>query len=205
LRLASIAALLITAATLAAHAAEIPSGEHLLLRMVNSISSRTSEPGDYFYARTASPISVNDRIVVPVNSYVQGSVTFSERSGKVKGRAQLGLRLEKLTLRNGRTYAFTPVLSSVDAAGTGQKLDGDENIVRQGPDHGSDAGKIVFTAGSGAALGAIVDRSWKGAGIGAGIGGAVGLATVLLTRGREVKLPQGSSLDVVFDRPLRLD
>jgi hypothetical protein len=30
------------------------------------------------------------------------------------------------------------------------------------------------------------------------------LATVLVTRGREVELRQGSSLDVVFDRPLLL-
>lgn len=186
-------------------AVEIPAGEHLLLRMVNSISSRTAEPGDYFYSRTASPISVSDRIVVPVGSYVQGSVTFSQRSGKVKGRAQLGLRLEKLTLPNGQTYKFTPVLSSVDAAGSGQKLDRHENVVRQGPDQGADAGRIFFTAGSGAALGAIVEGGWEGAGIGAGIGGGVGLASVLLTRGRVVSLPQGSTLEVVFDRPLRLD
>ncbi len=173
--------------------------------MVNSISSRTAAPGDYFYSRTASPITDGDRIVVPVGSYVQGSVTFSERSGKVKGRALLGLRLEKLTLPSGKTFQFTPVLSSVDAAGGGQKLDRDENRIRQGQDHQADARKVLFTAGTGAVVGAFVENGWEGAGIGAGIGGGVGLATVMLTRGREVSLPQGSSLDVVFDRPLRLE
>ena len=44
-----------------------------------------------------------------------------------------------------------------------------------------------------------------GAGIGAGAGGAVGLATVLLTRGREVELRQGSTVDVVFDRTVSVD
>jgi hypothetical protein len=30
------------------------------------------------------------------------------------------------------------------------------------------------------------------------------LATVLLTRGREVELRQGTALDVIFDRPVAL-
>jgi hypothetical protein len=33
----------------------------------------------------------------------------------------------------------------------------------------------------------------------------VGLASVLLTRGREVELRQGSTIDVVFDRPVKVD
>jgi hypothetical protein len=56
----------------------------------------------------------------------------------------------------------------------------------------------VAREGSGIGAGA-------GAGIGAGAGAAVGLATVLLTRGREVELRQGTSLDVVFDRPVALE
>jgi len=54
-------------------------------------------------------------------------------------------------------------------------------------------------------IGGLADRSWKGAGIGAGAGSAVGLATVLLTRGREVDLAQGSTIDVVFERAVALD
>jgi hypothetical protein len=33
----------------------------------------------------------------------------------------------------------------------------------------------------------------------------VGLARVLMTRGKEVELRHGSSLDVVFDRPVTLE
>src|ERR1035441_9531608 len=64
-------------------------------------------------------------------------------------------------------------------------------------------GKAAGAAG--AAIGGMADRSWKGAGIGGGAGSAVGLATVLLTRGREVELRQGSTIDVVFDRPVTID
>ena len=67
-----------------------------------------------------------------------------------------------------------------------------------------DAGRIAILAGSGAGIGGIADHAWKGAGIGAAIGGAVGLATVMMTSGKEVDLRQGTTLDVVFDRPVTL-
>jgi hypothetical protein len=180
-------------------AAEIPQGAHALLRLVNSISTRTAREGDYVYMKTATPIAVNGQVVVPVDSYVQGVVTASRRSGRVKGRAELAIRIENLTLPNGTIVKVAPHLSSVDSEGTEQQVD-KEGTVKQGGSKEADAGRIASLGGAGAAIGGIADRSWKGAGIGAGAGGAVGLATVLLTRGREVDLRQGSTVDVIFER-----
>jgi len=196
---------LIAVAWLAADGAEIPQGAHVLLRMENSINTRTAQEGDFVYLRTASPISVGGQIAAPSGSYVQGVVTESKRSGRVKGRAQLAIRLESLTLESGKVFKFSPHLSSVDSGETGQKVSGRENAIEQAPDTGKDAQRIAIWAGSGAALGGLTDRSWKGAGIGAGAGSAVGLATVLLTRGKEVELRHGATLDVVFDRPVALE
>src|SRR3984893_3297797 len=187
------------------NAAEIPQGAHLLLRMENSLSTRTAREGDYVYLRTASPISLDGKIVVPVGSYVQGVVAQSKRSGRVTGRAQLAIGLETLTLAQGRVVKFAPHLSSVDSGDSGQKVTGNENVVEQEPDRGHDAARIAILAGTGASLGGIADRSWRGAGIGAGAGSAVGLATALLTRGKEVELRQGSTLDVVFDRAVAIE
>jgi hypothetical protein len=186
-------------------AAEIPQGAHVLLRMEISVNTRTAQDGDYVYLRTAVPIAVAGEIAVPAGSYVQGVVTEAKRSGRVKGRAQLAIRLETLTLGSGRVYKFAPHLSAVDSGETGQKVVGAENTVEQAPGKGQDAERIAILAGTGAGIGGIADRSWKGAGIGAGVGSAVGLATVLLTRGKEVELRQGSTLDVVFDRPVSLE
>jgi hypothetical protein len=185
-------------------AAEIPAGTHVLLRMENSLSSRTAQSGDYVYLRTAVPIVEAGQTVVPAGSYVQGVVTGSRRSGRVKGRAELAIRLETLTLGNGKVYQFAPHLSSVDSEESGQKVVGKENAVEQAAGKGRDAGRIAFFTGSGAAIGGLATETVRGAGIGAGVGSAVGLATVLLTRGREVNLRQGSTLDVVFDRPVEL-
>jgi hypothetical protein len=198
-------ATLVTALVSAASAAEIPQGAHVLLRMENSLSTRTAQEGDYVYLRTAVPITNANEIAVPEGSYVQGVVTEAKHSGRVKRRAQLAIRLETLTLASGKVYKFTPHLSAVDSGETGQKVVGAENAVEQAPGKGQDAQRIAILAGTGAGIGGLATESWKGAGIGAGVGSAVGLATVLLTRGKEVELRHGSTLDVVFDRPVSLE
>jgi hypothetical protein len=185
-------------------AADIPAGTHVLLRMENSLSSRTAQPGNFVYLRTVVPIAAAGQIIVPVGSYVQGVVTGSKRSGRVKGRAELAIRLETLTLGSGKVYQFAPHLSSVDSDESGQKVVGAENNVDQAPGKGQDAGRIAILAGTGAGIGGLATETVRGAGIGAGVGSAVGLATVLLTRGKEVDLRQGATLDVVFDRGVEL-
>jgi hypothetical protein len=196
--------LLVLVAALPLSAAEIPQGAHCLLRLVNSISTRTASEGDYVYMKTATPIVHDGQIVVPEGSYVQGVVSQSKRSDRVQGRASLAIRIETLTLPSGKVVKVNPHLHSVDSDGTEQKVD-KEGSVNQGGTKGADAARIATTAGAGAALGAIVDQGAKGAGIGAGAGGAVGLATVLLGRGREVELKQGFTVDVTFERAVPID
>ncbi len=187
-----------------APAADIPAGAHLLLKMVNSVSTRTAKEGDQVYLQTASPIAADGRILVPVGTYVQGTVAEAKRSGRVKGRAEIALHLETLTLASGQAFKIAPHLASVDSGETGQQID-NEGAVKQSGTKLQDAGRIAILAGTGAAIGGIATRSWSGAGIGAGVGGAVGFATTLLTRGKEVDLRAGSTLDVVFDRSLPLE
>jgi hypothetical protein len=186
-------------------ASEIPQGSHVLLRMVNHVSTRTAREGDYVYLRTASPISSNGAIVVPEGSYVQGVVSHSKQSGRVKGKAELGIRIETLTLPGGKVIKLTPHLSSVDSQETSQKVDSKEDQIKQGGSKGADVVRVGELAGAGAAIGAVVDRTWTGAGIGAGAGAGVGLASVLLSRGKEVDLRQGSTIDVVFDRAVAIE
>ncbi len=120
----------------AAMAAEIPKGAHVLLRLENSVNTRTAQKGDFVYLRTAVPIANAGVIAVPAGSYVQGVVTDARRSGRVKGRAQLAIRLETLTLASGKVYKFAPHLSAVDAGETGQKVVGGRERHRAGAQPG---------------------------------------------------------------------
>ena len=181
----------------------VPVGTRLPLVLHNAITTRNAQPGDPVYLETLFPIVQNDKILIPAGSYVQGEVLEAKRPGRVKGRGELRLRLTSMILPNGYTVSFTAVPQN---AGTG----GNESVDKEGTIKGDtnkagDAGTIIGDTGVGTAIGGIAGRSGEGAGIGAGAGLAAGLITVLLTRGPELELPRGTTLDIVLDRELRLD
>src|SRR5665213_2617669 len=146
---------------LSAGAAEIPKGTHVLLRMMNSVSTRTAAEGNQVYLQTATPVAVNNQIVIPPGTYVQGSVSRAKRSGRVKGRAELGIRLESMTFAGGKMVKISPRLSAVDSGETGQKVDDKESQIKQSSSVGKDAGQVAILAGTGAAIGGLADRSFK--------------------------------------------
>jgi hypothetical protein len=181
----------------------VPAGTKLPLVLHNSVTTRNAKPGDSIYLETLFPIVQDNRIVIPAGSYVQGEILEAKRPGHVKGRGELRVRLNSMILPNGYTVNFNAVPTN---AGTG----GNESVEEEGKikgdsDKAGDVGTVVKTTGIGAGIGSIAGRSAKGAGIGAGAGAAVGLATVLFTRGPELELPRGTTLDVVLDRNLYLD
>src|SRR5579863_185281 len=181
----------------------VPSGTKLPLVLHNSITTRNAHPGDPVYLETLFPIVLNNKILIPAGSYVQGEVLSSKRPGKVKGVGEMQIRLNTMILPNGYTVSFN---ATPNNAGTGgnESVDSEGNI-KGDTDKATDAGTVLKGTAIGAGIGAVATRSAGGAGIGAGIGAAAGLMTVLLTRGPELELPRGTTLDVVIDRTLYLD
>jgi len=179
----------------------VPAGTRLGVTMENGISTNSAKPGDSVYFRTSFPVTMNNKVVIPVGSYLRGEVTESKRPGRVKGKGELRIRLNTLILPNGYTVDLNAEPHSTDAGGT--KTDSEGKITGPGG-KGKDAETIATTTVAGAGIGAIAGGG-KGAGIGAGIGGLAGLAAVLLTRGPDVQLPRGSSMDLVLERDLQLE
>lgn len=180
----------------------VPAGTHLAVVLENGLSTRSAKPGDSLYFHTAFPITENNRVVIPVGSYIRGSLLESKRPGRVKGKGEFRLRLETLILPNGYTM---DLLAAPRSADTGGKETTDQEGKVTGPGgRGKDAGTIATTTVTGAGIGAIAGRG-KGAGIGAGIGALAGLGAVLLTRGPEAELPRGTTMDIILERDLRLD
>ncbi len=205
---ATLGMMTLLAPATAATAPEIPRGAHLLLRMQNSITTKTAAKGDYVYLTTATPLVADGQILIPVGSYVQGVITRVVRPGRIKGKAQLGISLETVTLPSGTVYQLNPRVASVEGSGGGKIID-DENTVEQSPNGPSDYSPVMMTTMGGAMIGTWAGRgsgsTLKGLGIGAGAGAATGLALGLLRRGNEVVLQQGMTVDVVFDKPMGLD
>jgi hypothetical protein len=181
----------------------IPPGTRLPLILHNAVTTRNAKAGDPVYLETLFPIVIDNRILIPAGSYVQGEIQESRRPGKVKGTGEIRIRLNSMILPNGYVVDFNAVPTN---AGTGGNESTDsEGKIHGDTDKGSDVGTIAKTTGIGAGIGGIATQSAKGAGIGAGAGAAAGLAAVLLTRGPELELPRGTTLDVVLDRTLYLD
>ncbi len=181
----------------------IPSGTRLPLILHNAVTTRNARPGDPVYLETLFPIVINDRILIPAGSYVQGEIQEAKRPGKVKGRGEIRMRLNTMILPNGYTVNFNAIPTN---AGTGGNESTDsEGEIKGDTNKAGDVGTVTKSAGIGAGIGAIAAGSGKGAGIGAGAGTALGLAAVLLTRGPELELPRGTTLDVILDREVYLD
>ena len=181
----------------------VPSGTRLPLVLHNSITTRNAQPGDPVYLETTFPIVQNDKILIPAGTYVQGEIVEAKRPGKGKGRAEVRIRLTTMILPNGYTVSFDAVPTN---AGTGGNESVDnEGTVKGGTNTAQQAGTVITDTAAGTALGGIIGRSATGAGVGALTGAAAGLITVMMTRGPELELPRGTTLDVALDRDLRLD
>jgi hypothetical protein len=79
-----------------------------------------------------------------------------------------------------------------------------EGTIRQDSDAGKKAETAAGTASTGAVIGAVTN-GLKGAGIGAGIGGAAGLAVGMLSRGADVRLEPGTSIEMEIQRDVTVD
>jgi len=180
-------------------------GTKVPLSLINTVSTKHSLPGDRVYLETAFPILADGRIVIPVGSYVAGTVTEIKKAGRVKGRAELYIRFDSLTLPNGVTRDFRARMGGMDSAAAGQ-LDRSEGTVKGEGNKAGDVRTVAEGAGIGASVGAIAGSAAGSAGMGLGIGAAAGAAAgligTLLTRGPDAVVPKGSTVEMVLDRPL---
>jgi hypothetical protein len=183
-------------------------GTRIPLALINSVSTKHSAEGDRVYLETVFPILTNGRVVIPPGSYVAGTVTQVKRPGRVKGRGELFLRFDSLTLPNGVTRDFRARIGGLDGRGN-EELDRAEGKVRSEGNKSGDARTVGEATAAGASVGVIAGgaagRYGMGAGIGAAAGATAGLLGVLLTRGPDAILAKGSTLEMVLDRPISFD
>jgi type IV secretion system protein VirB10 len=181
----------------------IPVGTRIPLSLKQAISTKTARDGDPVYAETAFPFVVNDRVVIPAGTYVQGKVTRVQRGGHVKGRAELLVHFTSMIYPSGYTVMLGGSVENTPGADKTSMKDS-EGTIRQDSDVGKKVGAAAQGAGTGAVIGAITNGG-KGAGIGAGIGGVAGLAIAMLSRGADVRLERGTSIEMEIQREVTVD
>ena len=146
----------------------IPSGTAITVRLLSTVSSATSRPGDQFDATLDHPIVIDGKTVAPEGAQVTGRVIAARHSGRLMHPGYLRIALASLTL-DGKTV---PVQStSVMVAGASHKR---RNLAW-----------IGGGAGGGALIGAIASGG-TGALIGSAIGAAGGTTTAFATGKKDV-------------------
>jgi hypothetical protein len=163
----------------------LPAGTRLPVVLEKSVGSDISRVEERVSAHVARAVRIGGVTAVPQGSRIEGVVTDATRSGKVKGRAHIGLRFESLAVGGGERYAVRTAAVGRIAPATKKK----------------DALTIGLPAAGGAIVGGLLGGK-KGAAIGGAAGGGAGTAAVLTTRGKEVRLPRGTPLTIRLAAPL---
>jgi type IV secretion system protein VirB10 len=182
----------------------VPSGTQIPLVLKQAISTKNAKAGDAVYAETAFPITLNDKVVIPAGTYVQGRISDVKRAGRVKGSAELLMHFTTLVYPTGYTALLPGAVENVPGAEK-QTVKGEEGKIKQDSDKMKDVGTIAKTGAAGAGIGGLAGQSGKGAAIGGAAGALAGLGYALLTRGPDVMLPVGTSVQMVLQRPLILE
>jgi len=181
----------------------VPAGTKVPLALKHAVSTKSAREGDSVYAETTFPVVQENRVLIPAGTYVQGRITHVQRAGRIKGRAEVLMHFTTLIYPSGYTVMLPGAVENVPGADK-TSIKGEEGTIRQDSQKGEKIGTVASSAGTGAVIGGL-SRGGKGAAIGAGVGGAVGTAIALLSRGNDVKLDAGTTVEMVFQRAVPLD
>ena len=162
----------------------IPEGTSLSVTVTTPVASDSSKVEDLVQGTLDKPIVVSGTTVVPRGSELTGSVIEATQSARVKGRAAIAFRFDRIIVRS-ESHEIQTAGVRREAAST----------------KGKDAKKIGIGAGVGAIIGGVAGGG-SGAAIGAAVGGGAGTGAVLATRGSEVELPAGTTITTQLQKPL---
>jgi hypothetical protein len=146
------------------------------VRLIDTLSSESSQPGDSFTATLAEPLVVSDRIVAQKDTRVTGQVRDVVSSGRLSRPALITLSLKNVQSGSRRYPIETGNLT-----------------IKAGSHATRDLLIIGGAAGAGAAIGGAAGGG-KGAAIGAAAGAGAGTVGAYLTGKREIVLPSETLL-----------
>ena len=145
------------------------------------MSTARNRVGDKFEATLDEPVTVEGQAVLPRGARVEGHVTSSSSSGRLEGRAMIGITLDSVEHQGKKV----PLVTTLDTkTGEAHKK---RNIEL-----------IGGGAGVGALIGGIVGGG-RGVAIGAGAGAAAGAGTAAATGKKDIEIPA----ETVFTFKLR--
>ena len=173
-------------------------GATIRVRLLDTLSTATSETGERFRTRVASDVIQDGQVLIPAGSEIDGIVA-GVSDGHAFGRGSMYLRPETVILPNGSRFRIFAELSG--APGSTVRING-EGSVSAGSQLKKDGIEYGGAIGTGAVTGAIL------AGPGGALAGTIvgaGVITVhLLVSHPQATLDSGTVLLFTLNRPLDL-
>lgn len=150
----------------------VPSGTTLLVRMMDSVSSKNA-PGANFTTKLEYDLVVSGVLALPAGTVIYGKVAAASEAGRALGRSTLDLRLAQVVV-GGRPVPI--------ASGGYQRAS--EAAIKQ----------TARGAAAGATIGAIAGD--------AGLGAAIGATAGALRKGQTITIPPGTLLEFELSQPI---
>lgn len=175
----------------------IPQGTRFLVRLMDPLDTHNMEPGQHFRAELREDLVSPSGLIITHGHMIRAHVATFER-GYMGARMLLaidGLEFGRDELPIIATVTGVPGDPSIKS--TGQEGE----ITQKGPDKK----RLIANAAIGAAIGAATGASaggTKGAAAGAVAGAGLGTTTTFLMQGSDLKLEQGTNLELRLDRDL---
>ena len=168
----------------AAHTVDLDPGTVVAVRLNRALSTVHNRAGDTFEAILDEPVVVDDKEILPHGTKFTGHVTRSAASGRLEGRAVLGLTLDAFTV-NGQRY---PITTSANTRTSEAHKKRNIQMVGGG-------------AGIGALIGGIAGGG-KGAAIGAAVGAGAGTGAAAATGVKNLEVPAETLFRFSLKRPV---
>lgn len=189
------------------NAVVIPGGSKIPLSLKQAISTKNAREGDAVYAETAFPFVVNDRILIPAGTYIQGKISRVEKPGRSIKRAELLIHFTSMIYPSGYTVMLPGSVENTPGADSNGVKD-KEGTIQADKDTGKrveDAAKGAAVGGTVGAIGGAAAGGYNGARYGGLAGLAGGVAWALLKHGPDVKLDVGTSIEMEIQRDVPVD
>lgn len=185
----------------------VPKKSEIVIGLLSLVSTRTAAVGDKFYGQVAVPVITEDRIVIPVGSFIVGSVRTVKRAGRMKGDAELALDFHSVIFPAGETRSIEARVRTADGYRS-DEIQKSEGTIQGMPEKGKQLEAGARNATMGAVLGSIVvggsSQSWNGVSYGGIAGAAAGFGLTLFQRGPDVELPKGAQMTLTLDQDVLL-
>ncbi|HKD83438.1 MAG TPA: hypothetical protein VKB58_01730 [Terriglobales bacterium] len=152
----------------------VPAGTSLVIRMGNTIDTKTANAGDSFTGTLAQSVAVDGVVAIPSGAGVAGTVVESKSPGRFKGAGDLAITLTSINVHGVPTSIETSTYTQT-VKGKGKRT--------------------AVMAGGGTGAGALIGGlagGGKGALIGGLIGAGAGTAGAAFTGNKDLQVPAES-------------